>query len=79
MIRNTMFGLSLLALTASSAFAGTPAAKEQGTKPVAVEAAPAGDTAAPAEKTAPVKKEKKAKKAKTEAEKTEAAPKEMTK
>jgi hypothetical protein len=63
MIRNTMFGLSLLALTAGSAFAGQ-------TKHVAttrtVAEAPAADTAAPADKAAPAKKEKKAKKEKTE-------------
>lgn len=63
MIRNTMFGLSLLALTAGSAFAAP--AKHVAT---VAEAAPAGDTAAPADKTAaPVKKEKKAKKEKAPA------------
>jgi hypothetical protein len=63
MIRNTMFGLSLLALTAGSAFAA-PAATHHVTKARTVAQAPAGDTAAPADKTAPAKKEKKAKKEK---------------
>jgi hypothetical protein len=64
MIRNTMFGLSLLALTAGSAFAG-PAKHVATTRTVAE--APAGDTAAPADKAAPAKKEKKAKKEKAPA------------
>jgi Skp family chaperone for outer membrane proteins len=62
MIRNTMFGLSLLALTATSAFAA-PVAKHHTTARIVAQA-PAGDTAAPADKAAPAKKEKKAKKEK---------------
>jgi hypothetical protein len=69
MIRNTLFGLSLLALTAGSAIAGTPVHHE---KARTVAQAPAGDTAAPTDKAAPAKKEKKAKKEKAPAaEKTE--------
>ena len=71
MIRNAMFGLSLLALSTGSAFAAT---KHHAAKPVVVaEAAPAApaDSAAPAGDKA-VKKEKKAKKEKApKAEKTE--------
>jgi hypothetical protein len=59
MIRNAMFGLSLLALTAGSAFA----APHHAAKARTVAEAAAGDTAAPADK-APAKKEKKAKKEK---------------
>ena len=71
MIRNVMFGISMLALS-GSAFAAAPAAKTHHAKAAVVaEAAPAGDTAAPADK--PVKKEKKAKKAKGDATKTEGA------
>lgn len=75
MIRNVMFGISMLALS-SSAFAATPVAKTHHGKArvvAAAEAAPAGDTAAPADKPAPAKKEKKAKKAKGDAAKTEGA------
>jgi hypothetical protein len=68
MIRNTMFGLSLLALTAGSAFAA-PAKHVVTTRTVAE--APAADTAAPADKAAAPKKEKKAKAEKKE----KAAPK----
>jgi hypothetical protein len=62
MIRNAMFGLSLLAFSAGSAFAGSG---KHHAKPVVVAEAPKADTAAPADK--PVektegKKEKKAKK-----------------
>jgi hypothetical protein len=72
MIRNTLFGLSLLALTTGSAFA-TPV-KHTGSKPrVVAEAktAPAGDSAAATDK--PAKKAKKStKKAKgDDAAKTE--------
>ena len=76
MIRNAMFGLSLLALSTGSAFAGS---SKHHSKPVVVAAAPAapaGDTAAPADKPADKteKKEKKAKKEKApKAEKTEGA------
>jgi len=78
MIRNTMLGLSLLALTTGSALAATPAQKHV-SKPRTVAAAPAGDTAKePAKADAPKaeKKEKKAKKdkaAKGDATKTEGA------
>jgi len=80
MIRNTMLGLSLLALTTGSALAATPAHKHAA-KPVNVAAAPAGDAAkegakADAPKTDAPKKEKKAKKdkaAKGDAAKTEGA------
>ena len=66
MIRNMMLGLSLFALMTGSALAATPAGKHA-SKPRAVAAAPAGDTAkedapkadAPkADKKKPVKKEK---------------------
>src|ERR1022692_1293869 len=73
MIRNTLFGLSLLALTTGSAFAAP--VKHTGSKPrVVAEAktpAPAGDSAAATDK--PAKKTKKsAKKAKgDDAAKTE--------
>jgi len=74
MIRNTMLGLSLLALTTGSALAATPASKHV-SKPRTVAAAPAGDAAkADAPKTDAPKKEKKAKKdkaAKGDATKTE--------
>jgi hypothetical protein len=74
MIRNTMIGLSLLALMTGSALAATPAAKHV-SKPRTVAAAPAGDTAkepakADEPKTDAPKKEKKAKKA-PKGEKTE--------
>ena len=76
MIRNTMFGLSLLALTTGSAFAATPVSKHVA-KPRTVAAAPAGDAAkADAPKTDAPKKEKKAKKEKApkgDAAKTEGA------
>jgi hypothetical protein len=88
MIRNTMFALSLLALTTGSAFAATKQVTKARTI-AAAPAAPAADTAAPApagdEKAAPAKKEKKAKvkkeaapagdKATKEAPKGEMAPK----
>jgi transcription termination factor Rho len=84
MIRNTMLGLSLLALTTGSALAATPASKHV-SKPRTVAAAPAGDAAkadapkadAPktdAPKTDAPKKEKKGHKApKGDATKTEGA------
>jgi hypothetical protein len=53
MIRNVMFGISLLALSGSAIAA--PAVKAHASKPRVV--AQAGDTAAPADK--PAKKEKK--------------------
>jgi hypothetical protein len=56
MIRNTMFGLSLMALMAGSAFAA-PVAKHHVTTRTVAEA-PAGEAAAPADKAA--KPEKKA-------------------
>jgi hypothetical protein len=63
MIRNTMIGLSMLALMTGSALAATPAAKHV-SKPRTVAAAPAGDAAKePAKADAP-KAEKKAKKGK---------------
>jgi outer membrane biosynthesis protein TonB len=62
MIRNAMFGLSLLAFSAGSAFAG--ASKHQA-KPVVVAEAPAADTAAPTDKPADEKKTKKSKKEKS--------------
>jgi hypothetical protein len=72
MIRNTIFGLSLIAFTAGSAFAGN--VKHAAKTPV-VAAAPAGDAAKTDEKPAeaPAKKEKKStKKEKApKAEKTE--------
>ena len=81
MIRNAMFGLSLLAFSAGSAFAGS--GKHQA-KPVVVAEAPKADTAAPADKpaekteakkeTKKTKKEKAAPKAEIKAEgKTEGA------
>jgi hypothetical protein len=71
MIRNLMFGISLLALSGASAIAA-PAVKHSGSKPRVV--AQAGDTAAPADKTAAPKKEKKhTKKAKGDAAKTAGA------
>src|SRR4030095_4594208 len=60
MLRNTMLALTLFGFTAGSAFAGPPAATHHVSRTVAQ--APAGDTAAPAEK--PAKKEKKDKAAK---------------
>jgi hypothetical protein len=73
MIRNAMFGLSLIAFSAGSAFAGN--VKHAAKTPV-VAAAPAGDPAKTEEKpaeAAPAKKEKKStKKEKApKAEKTE--------
>ena len=72
MIRNAMFGLSLIAFTAGSAFAGN--VKHAAKTPV-VAAAVAGDAAKTEEKpaeAAPAKKDKKAKKEKApKAEKTE--------
>ena len=69
MIRNTLFGLSLLALTTGSAFAATPV-KHTDSKPrIVAEAktpAPAGDSTAATDK--PAKKTKKsAKKTKGDA------------
>ena len=72
MIRNTLFGLSLLALTTGSAFAATPV-KHTGSKPrIVAEAktpASAGDSTAATDKPAkPAKSTKKtAKKAKPDA------------
>ncbi|HVZ74741.1 MAG TPA: hypothetical protein VHJ20_20300 [Polyangia bacterium] len=62
MIRNTMFGLSLMALTAGSALAA-PVVKHHTTTRTVAEA-PAGETAPAADKAA--KPEKKAHKAKKE-------------
>jgi hypothetical protein len=74
MIRHTLFGLSLLALSSGVALAAP--AKHVHTRAVAEATTPAGDTAAPADgKAAPAKKEKKAKKEK--APKAEGAAKEM--
>ena len=72
MIRNTMLGLSLLALTGASAIAA-PAVKTTHSTRVVAQAAPAGDTAAPADKTAKKEKKhtKKDKAAKGDAAKTE--------
>jgi hypothetical protein len=67
MIRNALFGISMLALSGSAIAA--PAAKTHTSKPVVVAQAPAGDTAAPADKGA--KKEKKHTKKATKGEKTE--------
>jgi hypothetical protein len=71
MIRNTMLGLSLLALTSASAFAAAPAkavVTHHSTRTVAQ-----GEAAAPSTDK-PAKKEKKAKKEKApKAEKTEGA------
>jgi hypothetical protein len=68
MIRNVMFGISLLTLTSASAFAA-PAATTHSKARVVAQA----DTAAPAaDKTAPKKEKKHAKKAK-DAGKTEGA------
>ena len=72
MIRNTLFGLSLLALSGATAFAA-PMAKNHRAKVVA--AAPAADTTAPADSKEPAKETKKTKhvkKAKGDAAKTEA-------
>jgi hypothetical protein len=69
MIRNTLFGISVLALSAGSAFAA-PAKHTVAKTPVVAQAdtaAPAGDAAKPA------KKAKKSKKAKGDATKTEGA------
>jgi hypothetical protein len=66
MIRNTLFGISVLALSAGSAFAA-PAKHTVAKTPVVAQAdtaAPAGDAAKPA------KKAKKSKKAKGDATKT---------
>jgi hypothetical protein len=72
MIRNALFGLSLIAFSAGSAFAGN--VKHAAKTPV-VAAAVAGDAAKTEEKpaeAAPAKKDKKAKKEKApKAEKTE--------
>jgi hypothetical protein len=82
MIRNLMFGLSLLALTGASAGAA-PVAKTHSSKAkVVAQATPAGDTAAPADKPAPAKKEKKhatKKSTKAEAPKGDAAKSEGSK
>jgi hypothetical protein len=70
MIRNTLFGLSLLALTTGSAFAATPV-KHTGSKPriVAEAKTPAADSTAATDKPAkPAKSAKKStKKAKPDA------------
>ena len=72
MIRNTLFGLSLLALSTGSAFAAP--VKHTGSKPrIVAEAktpAPAGDSAA-ADKPAKKSTKKSAKKAKSDGAKTE--------
>jgi hypothetical protein len=69
MIRNVMFGISLLALSGASAFAA-PAVKHVSSKPRVV--AQAGDTAAPAGDKATKKEKKHSKKgAKGDAAKTE--------
>ena len=70
MIRNMMFGISLLALSGASAFAA-PAVKVHSSKPRVV--AQAGDTAAPADKTAKKEKKHSKKGAKGDAGKTEGA------
>jgi hypothetical protein len=72
MIRNTMFALSLLALTGSSSFAAAKAVvTHHATRTVAAdEAAPATDK--------PMKKEKKAKKEKAPKAEKDAAPKAET-
>ena len=62
MIRNTMLGLSFLALTATSAFAAPRITHHTSTRVVAQ--APAADTAPATDKAAKPAKEKKAKKAK---------------
>ena len=62
MIRHTLFGLSLLALTSGVALAA-PAKHVDHSRTVAEATAPAGDPAAPTDGKA-VKKEKKAKKEK---------------
>jgi hypothetical protein len=74
MIRNLMFGISLLALSGASAIAA-PAVKTHHSTTRVVAQAPAGDTAAPADKAADksVKKEKKAKAKKGDATKTDGA------
>jgi hypothetical protein len=84
MIRNAMFGLSLLALSAGSALAAP--AKHVTSKPrvVAEASAPAGDTAAPAgdkadKKTKKAKKDKAPKGEKTEGTKEMKAPAPATK
>lgn len=67
MIRNTLFGISVLALSAGSAFAA-PVKHSVAKTPVVAQAdtaAPSGDAAKPA------KKAKKSKKAKGDASKTE--------
>jgi Skp family chaperone for outer membrane proteins len=73
MIRNTMFALSLLALTGTSAFAASKVvATHHASRTVAEgEAAPATDK--------PAKKEKKAKKEKAPKAEKDAAPKAETK
>jgi hypothetical protein len=72
MIRHTLFGLSLLALSSGVALAAP--AKHVHTRAVAEATAPAGEAAAPTDGK-PAKKEKKAKKEK--APKAEGAAKEM--
>jgi hypothetical protein len=79
MIRNTMLGLSLLALTSASAFAAAPktVVTHHSTRTVAQgEAAPAPSTDKPAKKEKKAKKEKapKAEGAKTEGAKDMKAP-----
>ena len=70
MIRNALFGISMLALS-GSAFAATPVAKTHASKARVVAQAPAGDSAAPAADK-PAKKEKKHTK-KAKGDKTEGA------
>jgi hypothetical protein len=65
MIRNTMLGLSFLALTATSAFAAPRVTHHTTTRVVAQ--APAADTAPATDKAAKPAKEKKAKKSKKDA------------
>jgi hypothetical protein len=83
MIRNAMFGLSLLALSAGSALAA-PAKHVSKPRVVAEASAPAGDTAAPAgdkadKKTKKAKKDKAPKGEKTEGAKEMKAPAPATK
>ena len=71
MIRNTLFGISMLALTAGSAFAA-PAKHPVAKTPVVAQAdtaAPSGDAAKPAKKST----KKAGKKAKSDATKTDGA------
>ncbi len=76
MIRNTMFALSLLALTGASAFAAAPTSKVVATHHMSRTVAE-GDAAPATDK--PAKKEKKAKKEKAPKAEKDAAPKAETK